>query len=127
MASGLTTVCPCPKVAAANSVGVAPSDTLPLNDSTPSSHSPPRPSAAAADLSPSAPSFGARLTKAVLQDSAKSVRNDTRPRAMSWALVNFRPSTSLVRGQSTTVSGVTAFFCSRPRVETILKVEPGGT
>src|SRR5919107_3895018 len=120
IASGLTTVAPCPNVAAANSVGLPPFDTLPLNASTPRSHAPPRPSAVEALRSPSAPRRGASPTNAVLHDRAKSTWNCTLPSASLWAFLKVRPSTFRLRGHSTTVLGVTFPFCSSPYADTIL-------
>ncbi len=114
IAIGLTAVLPWPNVAAASSVGVAPSETLPVNASMPMFQSPPMPSALDAFFSPSAPSFGASPTNAVLQDFAKSTWKGTLPSTSPAEFLNVRPATVAVFGHSTVVSAVTAPDCNNP-------------
>ena len=128
MASGLTTVVPWPKAAAARSAAEPPLETLPVKASTPRSH-------VAAEAQRGAglgqpvrrPASGASAANAVLHDLAKSVRNGTLPSAKSSEFLNERPSTVKVFGQATLPSRVTAPASSRPSAVTILNVEPGGT
>ncbi len=74
----------------------------------------PMPTEAAAFCSPSPPSLGASEANAVLHDLAKSTRNGTVPSSKLLALLNVRPSTVNVLGQSTGVSRSTAPASSRP-------------
>ena len=102
MASGLTTVLPWPKVAAASSVGLPPVGDLAgerVHAEVP--RAAPGPARGRRPASPSAPSFGASAANAVLQDLAKSVRNGTVPSAKLSEFLNDRPSTVKVFGQST--------------------------
>ncbi len=122
-ANGLASTLPWPIMLAACSVSLSVTGTEPPNTGTPRSSSR-YPSFLAVSASCWAEIVRDWPTNAVLHESAKSLLNGTAPSTSPSALRNSLPTT-MVAGQSTTVSGVRP-FSSSASAEAILNVEPGG-
>ena len=110
IASGETSMRPCPMAAAAASVPPVVAGTLPSKaPATPSGSAQPAPipRAFAAVVRSSAPSFAQSPTNAVLHETVKSWKKVGVPLVDSPAkLRNSRPSTTAVAGQATFAVGV---------------------
>src|SRR5712692_6802485 len=102
-ASGLTSMRPWPKAAAASSTGLVGTGTAPVKAGWPSFRLRPMPSERAAAGSVLPATRGARLAKAVLQEWTKSWAKLVGPSASCSALRKRLPLTVIWRGQSTRV------------------------
>src|SRR5690606_40944933 len=99
----------------------------PVHAPVPGSQAPPGPSAAPGAVKPAAPSRGASVTNAVLQEIATASWNGISPRSSGNELPIVNPSTVTFAGHATRSSSRTSPVESSPYAVTSLNVEPGAT
>src|SRR3954471_18225674 len=124
--AGLISTSPWPMASAALVVPVLSTGTFPLKMPTGSLQSEPTPYDAAAFDSASAGRSRACWMNVVLQDCAKASVSGTVPRSNLSSFSNSRPSTTVVPGQATGVSGVTAPADSSAVAVIVFMLDPGG-